>query len=195
MTRKLRVLFTVVNTLTLIVLAAIALWLYKPLRIFLIQRTNRTVKVLLVVFPLLFVGRAAYNIYRGERDDLFSALFLVGVLVALWLALVWLGDVLEKRKPTKARPPDLAMLSRMPGVPRLPAGMTSPGAQRVAQAAYSAAADPEVQRIARAAGQRVLRAAAETAAQVDTKDVAGSLGRVGGRWAARLKRSMAADRQ
>jgi len=181
------------TTVTLIVLAAILLWTYRPLREFMIQRTNRTVKVLLVVFPLLLIGKTILSIRSGQQEDLLASLLLVAILVALWLGLIWLGNVAEKRKPTRVRAPDLAMLSRMPGVPRLPGVVSSPEAQRIAQAAYNAAADPEVQRVARAAGQRVLRVAAETAAQVDTKDIAGSLGRVGGRWAARLKRRMAED--
>ncbi|HEU5317791.1 MAG TPA: hypothetical protein VFX49_16890 [Chloroflexota bacterium] len=178
------------NSLTLIVLAGVAIWVYRPLRVFLVERTNRTVKILLVVLPLFFVGRAVYTIYRGEQDDLASALLLVGALLAIWAALVWLGNTLEKRRPTKVRPPDLAMLSRMPGVPKLPAVVTSPHSQRAAEGLYAAASNPEVQRAARAAAQAVVNAAG----QIDTKDVAGSLGRAGGRWAARLKRSMASDK-
>jgi hypothetical protein len=177
------------NTLTLIVLAALAIWMYKPLRVFLVQRTNRTVKVLLIVMPLLAIGRMVYNVSSGQQDDLITSLLLVGGLLALWIALVWLGNTLEKRKPTKAQAPDLAMISRLPGMPRPPAALTTPQAQQAARTAYDVARNPEVQRAARAVAQ----AAIETASQIDRKDVAGSLGRAGGRWAARLKRSMAAD--
>lgn len=177
------------NTLTLIVLAAAAIWMYKPLRVFLVQRTNRTVKVLLVVMPLLAIGRMVYNVQSGQQDDLITSLLLVGGLLALWILLVWLGNFLERRKPTTVRAPDLEMISRLPGMPRPPAALTTPQAQQAARTAYSAATNPEVQRAARAVAQ----AAIETASQIDRKDVAGSLGRVGGRWAARLKRSMASD--
>ena len=177
------------NTLTLIVLAAVAIWMYKPLRVFLVQRTNRTVKVLLVVMPLLAIGRMVYNVQSGQQDDLITSLLLVGGLLAIWILLVWLGNFLERRKPTTVRTPDFEMISRLPGMPRPPAALTTPQAQQAARTAYSAATNPEVQRAARAVAQ----AAIETASQIDRKDVAGSLGRVGGRWAARLKRSMAAD--
>ena len=106
------------SSLTLFVLVAIAIWSYKPLRMFLIQRTNRTVKVLLVVFPLLFLGRVGYNLYSGQNDDFIASILLVGGLLLIWGALVWIGNVLEKRKPTKAQAPDLAVLSRLPGMPR-----------------------------------------------------------------------------
>src|SRR5687768_6545521 len=177
------------NTLTVIVLAAVAIWMYKPLRVFLVRRTNRTVKVLLVVMPLLAIGRMVYNVQSGQQDDLITSLLLVGGLLALWIALVWLGNVLERRKPTQVRAPDIEMISRLPGMPRPPAALTTTQAQQAARSAYAAATNPEVQRAARA----VARAAIETASQIDRKDVAGSLGRAGGRWAARLKRSMAAD--
>src|SRR5688500_6968345 len=177
------------NTLTLIVLAAMVIWMHKPLRVFLVQRTNRTVKILLVVFPLLAIGRTIYNVQTKQDDDFVTALLLVGGLVALWLGLVWLGNYLEKRKPTKVQAPDLQMISRLPGMPRPPAALTTPQAQQAARAAYSAATNPDIQRAARAVAQ----AAIETASQIDRKDVAGSLGRAGGKWAARLKRSLAAD--
>ena len=183
------------NSLTLIVLLGVAIWAYKPLRVFLVERTNRTVKILLVVLPLFFAGRAIYTVYRGEQDDLVSALLLVGALLAAWLGLVWLGNTLEKRKPTQVRPPDLAMLSRMPGMPKLPAVVTNPQTQRAAEGLYAAASNPEVQRAARVIASRTGQAMVSAAAQIDTKDVAGSLGRAGGKWAARLKRSMAADKR
>lgn len=177
------------NTLTLIVLAAMVIWMYKPLRVFLVQRTNRTVKVLLVVMPVLAIGRTIHTVQTGQQDDFVTSLLLVGGLLALWGGLVWLGNVLEKRKPTKVQAPDLAMISRLPGMPRPPAALSTPQAQQAARTAYDVARSPEVQRAARAVAQ----AAIETASQIDRKDVAGSLGRAGGRWAARLKRSMAAD--
>jgi hypothetical protein len=158
------------NTLTLIVMAALLLWWYRPLRVYLVQRTNRTVKVLLVVFPLLFVARLAYGVYAGQKDDWFIASLTVTGLIGVWALLVWLGDWLERRRPTKQRGPDLQTLqtlSRLPGMPRIPSAVTNPEVQRAA------------------------KAAAETASRVDWGDVAGSMGRTSGRWAARLKRKMA----
>ena len=177
------------NTLTLIVLAAMVIWMYKPLRVFLVQRTNRTVKILLVVLPLLAIGRTIHTIQSGQQDDFVTSLLLVGGLLALWGGLVWLGNVLERRRPTKVQAPDLAMISKLPGMPRAAAPLTTPQAQQAARTAYQVATNPEVQRAARAVAQ----AALETASQIDRKDVAGSLGRAGGKWAARLKRSLAAD--
>lgn len=171
------------NTLTLIVLAVLLLWWYKPLRVFLVQRTNRTVKVLLVVFPLLFIARLGYGVYTGQQDDWFVAVLTVTALIGVWLALVWLGNWLERRRPTKQRGPDLQTLqtlSRLPGMPRVPAAVSNPEVQRAAKAAVS---NPQVQRAA--------KAAAQAASQIDLGDVAGSLGRTSGRWAARLKKKMA----
>jgi len=102
--------------------------------------------------------------------------------------------VLEKRKPTKTQVPDLAVLSRLPGMPRVPglsgaaAVANNPEVQRLAAAAINS---PQVQRAARAGVQAVTR----TAAQVDTSDVAGSLGRISGRWAAKLKRNIASNQR
>jgi hypothetical protein len=175
------------NTLTLLVIAGAIIWWYKPLRVFLIQRTNRTVKVLLIVLPGVMIGRVIYNLVEGKQDDMMSAVLLVIALVAIWGSLIWIGNFLERRRPTKVQAPDLAMLSKLPGMPRIPGGFTSPAAQ----GAMNAAANPEVQRAAREAGQTVMRAAVRTAAQVDTKDVAGSLGRIGGRWVARARKNMA----
>jgi hypothetical protein len=157
--------------LTLAVVCVLVLWWVKPLRDVLVQRTNRTVKVLLVVFPLLFLGRAGYLIYTGEQGEWLAALLTVAVLLVLWVALMWLGNTLERRRPTQVRPPDLAALSKLPGMPRIPAGV------------QQAASSPDVQRAA--------QVAAEAAARVDWSDVAGSVGRTSGRWAARLRKSMA----
>ncbi len=178
------------NTLTILVLAGLLLWWFKPLRVFLVERTNRTVKVLLIVFPLLFAGRVAYNLYTGQQDDMLTAALLLVALVAVWLGLVWLGNVLERRKPTQVKGPDLAMLSRLPGVPRVPGALTNPA---VRNAVHSAASNPEVQRVARTAGESMMRAAVQSAVQVDRKDVAGSIGRMSGKWAARMRKSMASD--
>jgi hypothetical protein len=189
-----------VNGLTLFVAAGLIIWWYKPLRQFLIQRTNRTVKVLLVVFPLLFIGRVVFGLYNGERDESLVAAAIVIVLVALWGALVWLSHYLERRHPTQAQGPDWAAISRLPGMPRVPqvpgasglAGIpgtnglsvTPENVQRATQLAQ--AASPHVQRAARTAVQT----AAEVTADFDSKDVPGSLGRSSGRLYAKLRRSL-----
>lgn len=203
-----------VNGLTLFVMLGLAIWWYKPLRQFLIQRTNRTVKVLLVVFPALFIGRVAYGIYNGERDESLIAASIVIVLLALWGSLVWLSHYLEKRRPTQAQAPDWAALSRLPGLPRLPqvpgvtgaAGVpgmpglsvTPANVRRATEMAQSAA--PQLQRAAQVAAphvQRAARTAVQTAAEVtadfDRQDVAGSLGRSSGRLYAKFRRSMKAS--
>lgn len=158
------------NWLTLLMILGLSIWWFKPLRVFLVQRTNRTVKVLLVVFPALFLSRLGYLVYMGEQDEWTVVAVTVTALLLVWIALVWLGNVLEKRRPTQARAPDLAALSRLPGVPRIP-GVNL--------------ASPETQRAA--------RLAAQAAARVDWSDVAGSAGRISGRLAARLRKSGAAE--
>src|ERR671931_2274369 len=96
-----------VSGLTLLIILGLAIWWYKPLRVFIVQRTNRTVKVLLVVLPILVVGRIAWGLYHGDRDEWTIAALLLVVLLGVWLGLVWLGNWLEKRRPTKAQGPDL----------------------------------------------------------------------------------------
>jgi hypothetical protein len=155
------------NWLTLFVIVVLVLWWVKPLRDFLVQRTNRTVKVLLVVFPALFLARLGYAVYTGEQAEWLVGLLTVTLLLLLWLVLVWLGNVLERRRPTQARAPDLAALSRLPGMPRIPQAATSPEVQQAA------------------------RMAAEAAARVDWNNVATDVGRISGRLFARARKSMA----
>ena len=81
------------NALTIVVLLAIVVWWYKPLRVYLVQRTNRTVKVLLIVFPLLYAGRLAWRFYSGEQDDLDVVTITVFALLIAW-ALPGLADLL-----------------------------------------------------------------------------------------------------
>jgi hypothetical protein len=157
------------NSLTILVAIGVLIWWYKPLRVYLVERTNLTVKVLLVIIPLFIVGRVAFRYFSGEEDGVDVVTLTVLGLIALWLALVGLGNWLEKRRPTKVKSPDLRMLSKLPGVPRVPAAVTSPEMQRAA------------------------RAAADAAARVDWDNVASSVGRTSGRWAARLRKSMASD--
>ena len=163
------------TALTFIVVVALAIWWYKPLRDFLIQRTNRTVKVLLIIFPMLFVGRMVYGLYKGQTEDWIVVGLTVTALLILWAALVWLGNWLERRRPTQAQAPDLTLLTKIPGLPRLPAAVTSPEARRAVELAVPQA-------------QRVARAAAEAASRVDWNDVAGSMGRQSGRLVARLRK-------
>src|SRR6266542_3850520 len=108
-----------VSGLTLIIILGVAIWWYKPLRVFVVQRTNRTVKVLLVVLPLVMLGRIGWGLYHGDRDEWLIAALLVVVLFGVWLGLVWFGNWLEKRRPTQARGPDLSVLTNLPGMPRV----------------------------------------------------------------------------
>ena len=202
-----------VNSLTLFVVVGLVVWWYKPLRQFLIERTNRSVKVLLVVLPALFIGRVAFGLYNGERDESLIAAAIVLVLVVLWGSLVWLSQSLERRRPTQAQGPDWAAISRLPGMPRVPQvpGVTAPAGipgmpampglsatpanvQRAATMAQTAA--PQLQRAAQVAAphvQRAARTAVQTAVEVtadfDRSDVPASLGRSSGRLYARLRRS------
>jgi hypothetical protein len=161
------------NTLTILVLLAVLVWWYKPLRTYLIQRTNRTVKILLIVLPAIYGLRLAHRFYTGAQDNLdIVTITVLGLLVA-WVLLVWLTTWLERRRPTKARAPDLATLSRLPGMPRIPG------------AAQQLASSPEA--------RRAVQAAAEAAGRVDWQNVAVDVGRTSGRLFARLKKSMASD--
>ena len=183
------------NALTIIAGLVLALWWYKPLRVFLVQRTNRTVKVLLILFPALFIGRAIYGVFNGDVDTqwLIVAATVFGLLL-LWAFLVWLGNWLERRRPTQVQGPDFAALAKLPGMPRIPGGaqqaaqvLANPELQRAAQMAA-----PHLQRAAQAAApqlQRAARAAAEAAAGFDTGDLAGSAGRTTGRLYAKLRKN------
>jgi hypothetical protein len=159
------------NVLTIVVLLAIVVWWYKPLRVYLVQRTNRTVKVLLIVFPLLYAGRLAWRFYTGEQDDLDVVTITVFSLLIAWAFLVWLTSFLERRRPTRAQAPDLATLAKLPGMPRIPGP-----AQQVMQS-------PEA--------RQAVQAAAAAAANADWGNVAEGVGRSSGRLFARLKKGMA----
>jgi hypothetical protein len=161
------------NVLTLLVLLGFLVWWYKPLRVYLVQRTNRTVKVLLIAFPLIYAGRLAWRFYSGEQDDVDVVALTVGALLLLWVILVWLTSFLERRRPTKVQAPDLATLSKLPGMPRIPGP-----AQQVMQS-------PEA--------REAVRAAATATANADWGNVAEGVGRASGRLFARLKKSMADD--
>src|SRR5215207_6332582 len=166
------------NTLTILVLAVLLLWWYKPLRVFLIQRTNRTVKDLLIVLPLLYVGRLLWRFYSGDQDDVDVVTITVGALLVAWVFLVWLTSWLERRRTTKVQAPDLAALARLPGMPRVPGGT-----KQVQQLIES----PEVRQAA--------RAAASAAARVDWDNVAVGVGRGSGRLFAKLKKGLSAGGQ
>jgi hypothetical protein len=159
------------SVLTIVVLAALVVWWYKPLRVFLIQRTNRTVKILLIVFPLLYALRLGWRFYSGEQDDLDVVTLTVVALLLAWVFLVWLTNFLERRRPTRVQAPDLATLAKLPGMPRVPGA-----AQQVMQS-------PEA--------RQAVRAAAAAAANADWGNVAEGVGRSTGRYFARLKKGMA----
>jgi hypothetical protein len=159
------------SVLTIVVLAALVVWWYKPLRVFLIQRTNRTVKILLIVFPLFYALRLGWRFYSGEQDDLDVVTLTVVALLLAWVFLVWLTNFLERRRPTRVQAPDLATLAKLPGIPRVPGA-----AQQVMQS-------PEA--------RQAVRAAAAAAANADWGNVAEGVGRSTGRYFARLKKGMA----
>ncbi len=161
------------SVLTIVVLAALVVWWYKPLRVFLVQRTNRTVKVLLVAFPLLYAARLGWRFYTGEQDDLDVVTLTVVALLLAWVFLVWLTSFLERRRPTRVQAPDLATLAKLPGMPRIPGA-----AQQVMQS-------PEA--------RQAVQAAARAAANADWGNVAEGVGRSSGRFFARLKKGMAED--
>ncbi len=190
------------NTLTLCVLLGVAIWWYKPLRRYLIQRTNRLVKALLIAFPVAFLLRLVYGLRTGEQDERTVILAVtVTALTLVWLGLMWFTSWLERRRPAPDRPVDWSALGRLPGVPRIP-GVTArlpgvpgvPGAPRLPGTALDPA---QVQRAAEAASpivQETLRGAARlagrTLAEVEKDGIGATTGRVTGRLFAKMRKSL-----
>jgi len=57
------------NVFTIVMLAGMALWWVPPLRRFVVERTNRTVKVLLVLLPVMYAANLFYSFFWGQRDE------------------------------------------------------------------------------------------------------------------------------
>ena len=144
------------NLLTFLVLIGLALWWYKPLRLLIMERTNRAFKAALILFPILYVARLGYNIYSGSGtgEDLVAAI-VIGLFM-LWGVLIWFGNWLERRRPTKEIPPDWSALARLPGkipgVAQLPVNV--PQVQRAAQVANDVASRVDWDGVAKTAGRR-----------------------------------------
>jgi|GEM_PF-3041747 len=187
------------NTLTLCVLLGVAIWWYKPLRRYLIQRTNRLVKALLIAFPVAFLLRLVYGLRTGEADERTVILAVtVTALTLVWLGLMWFTSWLERRRPAPDRPVDWSALGRLPGVPRIP-GVTArlPGVTGVPGASLDPAQVRQVQRAAEAASpivQETFRGAARlagrTLAKVEKDGIGATTGRVTGRLVARMRKSL-----
>ncbi|NCA14118.1 MAG: hypothetical protein EBS89_08305, partial [Proteobacteria bacterium] len=56
------------NLFSLFIIAGMILWLVKPLRVIVAQRTNRTVKALLVAFPVAYALTLGYRFFWGDRE-------------------------------------------------------------------------------------------------------------------------------
>lgn len=124
------------NLFSLFIVAGMILWLVKPLRVVVVQRTNRTVKALLVAFPVSYAGTLTYRFFWGNRDDSVIVGFTVLALLIAWVALIVVGNVLGRKA---AAPPTAAPFGPGMHVPGMPARMGELGAARAANAALAQA--------------------------------------------------------
>ena len=124
------------NLFSIFIVAGMLLWLVKPLRTVVVQRTNRTVKALLVAFPVAYAATLTYRFFWGDRDDAVIVGFTVLALLAAWAALVVVGTFLERRAATPRRVEPFGPGSYVPG---MPTRIGELGAERVAQAARTRA--------------------------------------------------------
>ena len=123
------------NLFSLFIIAGMILWLVKPLRVIVAQRTNRTVKALLVAFPVAYALTLGYRFFWGDRDDSVVVGFTVLALLVAWGVLIGVGTVLERRA---ASPRMVAPLGPGTHVPGMPTRMGELGAARAAEASGAA---------------------------------------------------------
>jgi hypothetical protein len=123
------------NLFSLFIIAGMILWLVKPLRVIVAQRTNRTVKALLVAFPVAYALTLGYRFFWGDRDDSVVVGFTVLALLVAWGVLIGVGTVLERRA---ASPRMVAPLGPGTHVPGMPTRMGELGAARAAEASRAA---------------------------------------------------------
>lgn len=112
--------------LFVVAVVAVAIWLWRPLRTYLLRRLDLTAKVLLIVLPALLAVRIGYTVYRGEVDALTVSLLVLAGLLLLWVVLWGLGRWLDRRRRAPLAPaaranarPGTELLSNLMGV-RLP---------------------------------------------------------------------------
>lgn len=123
------------NLFSFFIIAGMILWLVKPLRVIVAQRTNLTVKALLIAFPVAYALTLGYRFFWGDRDDSVVVGFTVLALLIAWGALIGVGTVLERRHAT---PRQVAPLGPETYVPGMPTRMGELGTARAAEASRAA---------------------------------------------------------
>ncbi|MEY4406267.1 MAG: hypothetical protein EBQ56_07095 [Proteobacteria bacterium] len=124
------------NVFTIVMLAGMALWWVPPLRRLVVERTNRTVKVLLVLLPVMYAANLIYSFFWGQRDESTTVGFTVLALLIVWGGLIAVGNWMERRHAAPPLAPSLGSMTRFPGMPRQ---MGELGRATVAKAARDAA--------------------------------------------------------
>ena len=124
------------NVFTIVMLAGMALWWVPPLRRLVVERTNRTVKVLLVLLPVMYAANLFYSFFWGQRDESTTVGFTVLALLIVWGGLIAVGNWMERRNAAPPLAPSLGSMTRFPGMPRQ---MGELGRATVAKAARDAA--------------------------------------------------------
>ncbi|NDF52651.1 MAG: hypothetical protein EB145_00510 [Proteobacteria bacterium] len=106
------------NVFTIVMLAGMALWWVPPLRRLVVERTNRTVKVLLVLLPVMYAANLIYSFFWGQRDESTTVGFTVLALLIVWGGLIAVGNWMERRHAAPPLAPSLGSMTRFPGMPR-----------------------------------------------------------------------------
>ena len=95
------------NVFTIVMLAGMALWWVPPLRRLVVERTNRTVKVLLVLLPVMYAANLFYSFFWGQRDESTTVGFTVLALLVVWGGLIAVGNWMERRHAAPPLAPSL----------------------------------------------------------------------------------------
>ena len=147
------------NLFSFFIIAGMVLWLVKPLRVIVAQRTNLTVKALLVAFPVAYALTLGYRFFWGDRDDSVVVGFTVLALLVAWAILIGVGTVLERRNAAPQRVEPLGPDTYVPG---MPTRMGELGTARAAEASRAAQSRASAER-ATASATAAIDAALPTA--------------------------------
>jgi hypothetical protein len=177
------------NLFSFFILAGMVLWLVKPLRVIVAQRTNLTVKALLVAFPIAYALTLGYRFFWGDRDDTVVVGFTVLALLVAWVALIGIGTLLERRQAVPRRVEPLGADTYIPG---MPTRMGELGAARAAEASRAAQSRATAEQAA-ARATAAIDAALPTAIRAITvaSPIAGKLAEIAAPHAVRVAQSVA----
>jgi hypothetical protein len=128
------------NLFSFFIVAGMVLWLVKPLRVLVAQRTNLTVKALLVAFPVAYALTLGYRFFWGDRDDSVVVGFTVLALLIAWGVLIGVGTFLERRNALPRRVEPLGPNTYVPGMPTRMGELGAARAAEASRAAHSRAA-------------------------------------------------------